>query len=369
MDALRQDFDSLASQTSGGLSGNPSLIAGEVMNKPSLIASDPFIESMFGGLKNYFFPGSASANYFYAIYGVYNGSYLDTLHTMDRLVDFYGNTPGTCMSRTGCFTFFARQGSGDPMWMNAGEAQFHGGTLTIRRSYSSGFSFDFNYTLSHSIDNGSTAESAAGAQGAAIQNIYNQEQFRGSSDFDIRHNITANFLYELPVGKGKMFLGNPPGWLNQIVGGWQVSSILRYHSGLPSVIQGTLAWNTNYDMNSLAIPVAPFQEHQGIDAQGNPSMFSSTALANNFVDQWPGQTGERAIVRLAGAFNMDVALSKQFNLPWEGHHLQLRGEAFNALNNVNFTQPSLQLYNPTTFGEYQNTTPPRVMQFAMRYEF
>jgi hypothetical protein len=122
-------------------------------------------------------------------------------------------------------------------------------------------------------------------------------------------------------------------------------------------------------MNSLAIPIAPFQEHQGTDAQGNPSLFSSTALANNFVDQWPGSTGERAIVRLAGAFNMDVALSKQFNLPWEGHHLQLRGEAFNVINNVNFTQPSLQLFNPTTFGEYQNTTPPRVMQFAMRYEF
>lgn len=369
MQMLRQDFDNLASQTSSGLSANPSLIAAEVMNNPSLIPSDAFIESMFGGLKNYFFPGTASANYFYAIYGVYNGSYLDTLHTMDRLVDFYGNTPGTCMSRTGCFTFFARQGSGDPMWMNAGEADFQGGTLTIRRTLGAGFSFDFNYTLSHSIDNGSTAESAAGAQGAAIQNIYNQEQFRGDSDFDIRHNITANFLYELPVGKGKPLLTNPPGWLNQVIGGWQLSSIIRYHSGLPSIIQGTLAWNTNYDMNSLAIPIAPFQEHQGIDAQGNPSLFASTAMANNFVDQWPGTTGERAIVRLAGAFNMDVALSKQFNLPWEGHRLQLRGEAFNALNNVSFIQPSLALYNPTTFGEYQNTTPPRVMQFAMRYEF
>jgi hypothetical protein len=369
MQALRQDFDSLASQTSAGLSVNPSVIANEVMSKPSLVPNDPFIESMFGGLKNYFFNGSASANYLYAIYGVYNGSYLDTLHTMDRLVNYYGNTPGTCMSRTGCFTFFARQGSGDPMWMNAGEAQFHGGTMTIRRAYSSGFSFDFNYTLSHSIDNGSTAESAAGAQGASLQNIYNQEQFRGDSDFDIRHNITANFLYELPVGKGKPFFANPPGWVNQIIGGWQLSSIIRYHSGLPSIIQGTLAWNTNYDMNSLAIPVAPFQEHQGIDAQGNPSLFSSTAMSNNFVDQWPGTTGERAIVRLAGAFNQDVALSKQFNLPWEGHHLQLRGEAFNVLNNVSFIQPSLQLFNPTTFGEYQNTTPPRVMQFAMRYEF
>ena len=49
--------------------------------------------------------------------------------------------------------------------------------------------------------------------------------------------------------------------------------------------------------------------------------------------------------------------------------MQLRGEAFNAFNNVNFTNPSLALYSPLTFGEYQNTAPPRVMQFALRYEF
>jgi hypothetical protein len=369
MTTFRQEFDGLASQTSSGLSVNPSVIANEVFSNPSLIATNPFVESMFGGLKDYFFPGSASANYFYAIYGVYNGSYLDALHTMDRVVNFYGNTPGTCMNRTGCFTFFPRQGSGDPTWMNAGEAQFHGGTITIRRAYSSGFSFDFNYTLSHSLDNGSAAEGGAGYSGATLQNIFDQRQFWGSSDFDIRHNINANLLYELPIGKGKPFLATLPGWANQIIGGWQISSIIRYHSGLPSIIQGNSTWNTNYDVNSIAIPVASFKEHQGIDAQGNPSLFASTALANNFVDEWPGTTGTRALVRLAGATNVDIAISKQFQLPWEGHHLQLRGEAFNAFNSVNFTQPSLALSNPSTFGEYQNTSPPRVMQFAMRYEF
>jgi hypothetical protein len=98
-------------------------------------------------------------------------------------------------------------------------------------------------------------------------------------------------------------------------------------------------------------------------------LFASTALASAFDDEFPGATGSRAIVRLAGFLNFDVAVAKSFHMPWEGHRLQIRGEAFNAFNNVNFIQPSLQLYAPTTFGEYQNTTPPRVMQFAMRYEF
>ena len=73
-------------------------------------------------------------------------------------------------------------------------AQYHGLTSRLRRSFRNGFSFDFNYTWSHSIDLGSAAESGAGQQGAAIQNIYNINEFRGSSDFDIRHNISANFL-------------------------------------------------------------------------------------------------------------------------------------------------------------------------------
>jgi hypothetical protein len=72
---------------------------------------------------------------------------------------------------------------------------------------------------------------------------------------------------------------------------------------------------------------------------------------------------------LAGLVNFDIGIAKSFPLPWEGHRIQFRAEAYNAFNNVNFIQPSLALYNPGTFGEYQNTMPPREMQFALRYEF
>ena len=51
------------------------------------------------------------------------------------------------------------------MWMNAGEADFHGMTVAFRRRFSNGLQFDFNYTFSHSIDNGSAAESGAGEAG------------------------------------------------------------------------------------------------------------------------------------------------------------------------------------------------------------
>jgi hypothetical protein len=56
-------------------------------------------------------------------------------------------------------------------------------------------------------------------------------------------------------------------------------------------------------------------------------------------------------------------------MPFEGHRVSVRGEAFNAFNHVNFTTPNLSLATPSTFGELTKTSDPRVMQFALRYEF
>ena len=368
MTALRQTFNSLSAQAGfPGQNGPPGMIANEVMANPSLVPANPFIADIFPGLANYYFKGSAAANYFYGIYGVYGGSYLDILHASDRIVGQF--LPGKCLSVYGCYTFFARQASANPTWMNAGEGNFNGATVSVRRAFSAGLSFDFNYTWSHSIDNASAAEGSAANDGAVIQNIFNQEQFRGSSDFDIRHNVNANVVYQLPFGKGKRFFSNASRWLDEIVGGWQASSIMRFRTGLPSIVQGNFTWNTNYWQNSLAIETQPIKSSVGIDSNGNPSVFASTNAANSFADQFPGSTGNRAVIRLASLTNFDIAVAKNFPLPWEGHRLQFRAEAFNAFNNVNFVSPSLALHNPSTFGEFTDTTPPRNMQFALRYEF
>ncbi len=360
--------NSLAHQAGIPYNNAASVVANEVAANPSLVPNLPFVNNVWPGYKNFYFPGSASANYFYSVYGVFGSSFLDSLHAADRISGAY--LPGRCLSAPGCYTFFAQQGSTLPMWMNAGEADFHGLTVSLRRRYSNGFQFDFNYTLSHSIDNGSAAESGAGEQGAAIQDIYNLSAFRGSSDFDIRNNLNANFLYALPVGKGKTFLKNAPGWLDQIAGGWQVSSIWRYSTPLPSAVQGDLAYNTNYWLSSLAVVNTPTPSGGvHIDDNGLPSVFSSINASNSFQDQPPEGAGTRAAVRLAPIFNVDISVAKSFRLPWEGHKLQFRAEAFNAFNHANFTNPSLSLESPQTFGEFQGTLPPRSMQFALRYEF
>jgi len=253
--------------------------------------------------------------------------------------------------------------------MSVGRAAYNSLSISLRRALSNGFSYDFNYTWSHSIDLGSASESGAGQQGAAIQNIYNISEFRGSSDFDIRHNITADFLYELPIGKNKALFRNAPGWLDQIVGGWHVASVIRYRTGLPTAVGGDLAYNANYWLSSLAIMTTPVKSSVQIDQNGNPSIFGSTNASNNFEDELPGHSGTRAAVRLAPFFNTDLTLAKTFRLPMENQRVQFRAEAFNAFNNVNFTNPSLTLQSPLTFGEFQSVMPARTMQFALRYEF
>jgi hypothetical protein len=343
------------------------LTVAQVKNNPALVPTLPFVEDIWPTLKNVDVAGSASANYFLCVYQDYGGSYLDCLHALDR------NTtssyfPGQCLSTTGCFTFFPRQGSSMPTWMNVGTGAFHGLTVSLRRKYSRGLSFDLNYTWSHSIDDGSAAESGAGEQGAALQNIYIPKEFRGSSDFDMRHNISGSWLYELPFGRSRAFAHDIPGWLNGIVGGWEVSGLTRFRTGLPTTVAGGVEYNANYWLTSLAIATGPVQAGRHIDQNGNPSVFANTSTSNSFADELPGHTGTRAVIRLPSFFNADIAATKRFKLPRESQIL-FQAEAFNVFNNVNFKNPSLTLTAPSTFGEFQDVEDPRVMQFALRYEF
>jgi hypothetical protein len=279
---------------------------------------------------------------------------------------------GSCIVVTGCNTFFALQQAGLRSWVNASNASFHGGTLVLRRPVSRGWGFDFNYTLSHSLDISSREESGAGTGGAVIQDSFNPRASRASSDFDVRHNVTANAVGELPFGRNRAFFSTIPGWVDHFIGGWQVSGLMRYRSGFPLSISNGGVYPTNYLNSALAImrPGATLPENgSGYNQLGNPSLFRETTAVRSFIGQYPGTVGTRGIVRGTGLINFDLSLGKFFNLPFEGHRIQLRGEAFNAFNNVNFSSPNLSLANPGNFGQFSAVAPARVMQFALRYEF
>jgi hypothetical protein len=336
----------------------------QVQANPSLVPQIGFFEDIFPGAKNYKFNGSATANYYYTVYGTYAGSDLDALNDMDRL----RQSNGTCISVYGCNTFFANQAAGINSWSNAGKSGFNGLQVVLRRTFSNGWGFDFNYTWSHSLDNVSGAES----DGAGIQDAFNPNGFRGPSGFDIRHSVTANAVVELPFGHNKKFLKAMPRWADAVIGGWQISLLGTLRTGTPINISNAGLYPTNYLSSAIGIlrsgATMPANFLQ-TDEKGIPSIMPTTTAVNAFEGQDPGTVGTRGILRVPGAINFDTSISKSFRMPFEGHRLTMRGEAFNATNHVNFTTPNVSLATPSTFGELTKTGDARVMQFALRYEF
>jgi hypothetical protein len=336
-----------------------------IRTNPNLVAPIPFIESMMPGLTNLYFPGSATANYYNLIWGQYGGSDADATHAIDRVKS--AAFPN-CIIKTGCNTLYPSQSSAMSMWTNAGYGNFNGGTFSLRKGFSNGYSFDVNYTLSHSQDNGGAAEAGAGTHGGIMLNPYNYDAFYGDSDFDIRHNLNVNTLYELPIGRGKAFMSNAGALTDALVGGWQVSGIFRYNSGLPTSVAYGGIWPTHFSVSAVAYPVAAYDAGVTTNQNGNPAIFASTTEAANWRPMYPGEAGTRAAVRLDDFMNTDLAITKSVHMGGT-RRLQFRAEAFNAFNNVNFTNLSLDANSPASFGQFTSTSPARVMQFALRYEF
>ena len=340
----------------------------QVKADPSILPKVAFFENMFpaaaGTITGTKTAGaSATANYFYAVYGTYNGSDLDALHDFDRVVQ----SNGKCLSVSGCYTFFARQNAGMPTWANADNPAYHAATIVLRRALSKGWGFDFNYTFSKSLD----IASGGTGEGAGIQDAFNPRDSRSYSTFDARHNITTNAIFDLPFGRNKFLLGNPSGWLEQVVGGWQVSMLGRFRTGQPVNVSTGGVYPTNYLSGSIAIlkPGATLPEPNfEFNPNGNPSLYELSSVSS-FYGQFPGQTGSRGLLRGPKSMNVDLSLGKTFHLPQEGHTVQIRAEAFNAFNLVNFSGLSTTVSAPTTFGQLSSTSDARVIQFALRYEF
>jgi hypothetical protein len=71
----------------------------------------------------------------------------------------------------------------------------------------------------------------------------------------VRHNVNSNVLFELPFGRGKAMLGNAGDLTEALVGGWQLSTIFRYRSGLPTSVAYSGLWPTNFSFTTLADPI------------------------------------------------------------------------------------------------------------------
>lgn len=263
-----------------------------------------------------------------------------------------------------------------------GSSDYHGGSISVRQRFK-GLTWDFNYTFSKSLDDASGLQTSGVFGGAFILNALRQQDNRAVSDFDVTHIVNFNSIWELPVGKGRRFLTDSPGWVNAILGGWQLSTIFRYNSGeivgAPFDVAG---WPTNWNVRSNTVRVRDISESPcGNCNNGNPNLFSnSTTAYRSFRSPRPGETGDRNVLRYPSYFVLDAGLSKSFTMPWsENHKIQIRWETFNVTNSARLTgiadfsqglDPQRNGTPGPSFGNFTGVQgDKRVMQFAFRYSF
>lgn len=277
--------------------------------------------------------------------------------------------------------FFQSQYGALSAFGTIGNSDYHGGTVSVRQRLRS-LTWDFNYTLSKSIDDASGLQSSGVFGAAFITNALRQRDNRAASDFDIRHIVNFNSIWDIPVGRGRQFFSGANKFVNALLGGWTITSIARYNSGLPVSSPVDIGgWPTNWNVRSWAVPIRDIQSSPTRGGNGmNPNLFSDPQAAyNSFRSPAPGETGARNILRGMGFFSLDAGLYKSFAMPWsENHKLTIRWETFNVTNSqylqgnadvTNGLDPQFGSPSPTFYNFTSIQGNPRIMQFALRYDF
>lgn len=279
--------------------------------------------------------------------------------------------------KTGNFTFYNPQYATLYNWRSMGTANYNAMQVTLKHPMTHGVQFDVNYTYSKSIDLASDAERVGtiGGIGGQIINAWDPYQFRAPSDFDATHQFNFDFVADLPFGRNRHFASNISRGLDAVIGGWQLSGLMRVTSGFPFSVFNGAQWPTDWDLSGNGIltgSVKTGRFHNPSDPDVVNVFATGADAQSQFVEPLPGQAGERNNFRGDGYFSTDLSLSKRWAIT-EHHSLQLRWEVFNVTNSVRFDVQSLQGSldsSGSSFGQYTRlSTNPRVMQFALRYEF
>lgn len=341
-------------------------------------------------------PGNPTATQnIYELWNCFPHNETFSLFEMDLPASITGLSPSLPNSKFGPYAFYHDQFASLYAWRNIGTSDYNAMQVSYNVRWGANLQGQFNYTFSKSLDEASAAERIGPYEGTGgtgndlngggiVINSYDPLSLRGLSDFNATHQVNANLVYHLPFGKGQMLLGSAGTVLNALLGGWNVSSIVRWTSGFPITVDNCPCWATNWNIEGDAMPNGPPPVARttknamvnGVDI--GPDMFANPAAAEAaFRPDWPGESGVRNNVIGDGMFNVDTGVSKDFSLG-EQRRLEFSWQAFNAFNSVRYdvrgpvgssSQPSIS-DNPTQFGKYLSTlTTPRFMQFALRFTF
>ncbi len=337
----------------------------------------PYFQSVFSALDGVDLgmgagPASATQNVYQLFaQNIYNETYaLYELDVPDSLSGA-GVNPNNAYQP---FRFYHDQYSALYAWRSIGYSNFNALEVVYRQKLGSQLQADVNYTYGKSMDIVSQAErlNTSGATNyAQIMNSWKPNQLYGVSDFDATHQLNANYLWQLPLGRGKRFLSNTNRLMDELVGGWQSTAIVRWTSGFPFLMNNGAYYPTNWDIEGWATQISKFPSHALKRGSLTQRFADPTAIFNSFAHALPGESGTRNPLRGDGYFSWDSGLDKEFHLG-DRAKIQLRWEMFNLTNSVRFDSHSISatLDNPVNFGQATVLlTNKRLAQFSARVEF
>lgn len=254
-----------------------------------------------------------------------------------------------------------------------GRGNYSGLQASLKRDMRKGLSLRAAYTYAHALDNAPEEEETNSGD---APNGLNYAAWYGNADFDVRHRISANYVYELPFGRGKAMLQSGP--LSWAFGNWRTSGVYTYYSGHP--FQASWSSESSYldaygfttaTPNRAAAVYYPHKRTCWFYDSAN-SACSAYAGSNSTPFTDPGKYNIGTVGRntLLGPptqlFDMD--LIKEFPVT-ERVKFEFRWEIFNLFNHTIFGQPSGNASSSSVGSITTLSADPRVMQFAGRISF
>ncbi len=238
-------------------------------------------------------------------------------------------------------------------------SNYHSLQVSAEKRFGSSSLLQFNYTYSHALTNDQTDRSTA------PQNPYNLRAEYGPSQLDRTQVFTADYVYDLPFYKAQQ------GLVGHTLGGWEVSGIVTYYTGLPL----TVTTLSGVDPGGLGY-FGPSSAGGRPDMIANPSSgaphtisqwFNTTAFADVPAGTVRPGNAPRGAVRGPGVGVWDFDLFKNLKLT-ERFSMQFRGEFFNVFNHTNPDGISTSL-GSSIFGQVVSARDPRVVQLGLKFYF
>jgi hypothetical protein len=258
---------------------------------------------------------------------------------------------------------------------NGGKSRYHAFQGKVDWRMRGGLSLLSALTLSQTKDNGAGSLENPNGNSPAPQNFYDLDADFGLSAYHQPYNSTTSLVYDLPFGRNRRFGAQMPAALDALVGGWQIAAIHSLFSGETVTLRYAPA--AAFQVSGIQ------QDFRGANAYrpnvtGDVYVPSGERTVQNWLNRdavviptdpsQPFGNAPRNSVRGPYVWQVDFAASKRVGMPWRNSNVELRLEAFNLFNRVNFRAPNGNR-SAAAFGTITSTYDPRQLQLGVKLNF